>query len=56
MSSPTEGPCRCDDRTSGRATERRQLEAGVFAPAAFGSIATTGVVTLLALIAVLVLI
>ncbi|MCZ4586199.1 hypothetical protein O4328_21325 [Rhodococcus opacus] len=30
--------------------------AGVFAPAAFGSIATTGVVTLLALIAVLVLI
>lgn len=44
------------DRTSGRTTERRQLEAGVFALAAFGSIATASVVTLLALIAVLVLI
>jgi len=34
----------------------RQLDAGVFAPAAFGAITAAGVVTLLALIAVVVLI
>ncbi|CAG7579871.1 hypothetical protein SIM91_19205 [Rhodococcus opacus] len=45
--------------TTGHRDVRRSattLEAGVFAPAAFGSIATASVVTLLALIAVLVLI